>query len=385
MTQNTPVLVQQDRLILGPVSVEFERTLRLPEKGVHPLPPGLGQFPIRRVAGYPDTAPADWLARGGVMLPVYQREAMWLSFGSSEPAALQVGVGKVCAVSGNTWTDELEHAPQNYMPVPEQPWLDGINSGDGTVRQFVAVPLGLGATVEGQVRGEELHGGVQLRAVGTTAEFRRREERRRAEEERLCREMPYEDSYLDCAMPMPAPPTGAPMGLGAGGRMRQEVYADRRSSADYDAARTWRVFVHLCSASQWTAITGEVPPPSPVDREVYVQAGLPWFDYYDADHQDLAPVRHAGKRQDSGRRPPRGRPSVPAGRSEHRHRAEGRQPRRGGARGLVTQAPIPPSPPPAARTDRRGGRGVRAGWCRCSRCGTGRAAAPPGPRSRRSR
>lgn len=33
--------------------------------------------------------------------------------------------------------------------------MDGIDSGDGTVRQFVAVPLGLGATVEGQVTGEE--------------------------------------------------------------------------------------------------------------------------------------------------------------------------------------------------------------------------------------
>jgi len=33
---------------------------------------------------------------------------------------------------------------------------------------LVAVPLGSGATVEGQVTGEETHGGVQLRAVGLT-------------------------------------------------------------------------------------------------------------------------------------------------------------------------------------------------------------------------
>ena len=48
---------------------------------------------------------------------------------------------------------------------PDQPWLDGINAGDGFIRQFVAVPLGLGATVEAQVTGDEVHGGVQLRAV----------------------------------------------------------------------------------------------------------------------------------------------------------------------------------------------------------------------------
>ena len=49
------------------------------------------------------------------------------------------------------------------------------------------------------------------------------------------------------------------------------------------------MFVHLCSAAQWTAITGELPPPTPVDREAYVSAGLPWFDYYDSDAEDLAP------------------------------------------------------------------------------------------------
>lgn len=48
------------------------------------------------------------------------------------------------------------------------------------------------------------------------------------------------------------------------------------------------MFVHLCGAAQWAAITGEVPPPTPVDRDAYVEADLPWFDYYDADAQDLA-------------------------------------------------------------------------------------------------
>ena len=70
--------------------------------------------------------------------------------------------------------------------------------------------------------------------------------------------------------------------------MRQEVYADDRPLADYDQSGARRVFVHLCSAAQWTAITGEVPPPTPVDRDAYVRAGLPWFDFYDADARDLA-------------------------------------------------------------------------------------------------
>ena len=33
----------------------------------------------------------------------------------------------------------------------------------------------------------------------------------------------------------------------------------------------------------------------PVDRDAYVGAGLPWFDYYDADAQDLAPSQILAK------------------------------------------------------------------------------------------
>ena len=82
MAHSPVVKVVGDRLILGPVSVRFERTLRIPESGLRLVPPSLGQFPLRRVANYPDSAPAEWLAHGGVMLPVYQREAMWMSFDS---------------------------------------------------------------------------------------------------------------------------------------------------------------------------------------------------------------------------------------------------------------------------------------------------------------
>jgi hypothetical protein len=299
MTGRAPVEIVRDQLVLGPVTVEFQRTLRIPETGLHPLPPGLGRFPLRRVADYPDTAPAEWLSRGGVMLPIYQREAMWLSFNASEPTALQVGVGKVCAVSGLPWIEHLVGDPQNYVALPDQPWLDGINAGDGFIRQFVAVPLGSGATVEGQVTGQETHGGVQLRAVGLTQLALAAWHAAQTLHTECCEDL----GGLDGG-PLPAP--SASMGLGVGGRMRQEVYADDRQLADYDESGARRVFVHLCSAAQWAAITGEVSPPTPVDRGAYVSAGLPWFDYYDADADadahDLAPseilanVKSVGKK-----------------------------------------------------------------------------------------
>lgn len=307
---DTTVRIDGNTLRLpGGVAVRFIRTLRLPETGTHPLPPGLGEFPVRRVADYPETVPDQWRARGGVMLPVYLREAMWLSFaGTTEPAALQVGVGKVCAVSGKPWSGRLARDPQNYVVLPQQPWLDGINSGKGTVRQFVAVPLGVGATVEGQVTGEEVWGGVQLQSFplnGDALATWREQERRRAEQARA---MPLSAPGYGAAPPAPgamAAPAAAPaggrpraaaaMGLGVGGSMRQEVYRDERPLSDWSEEPAGRVFVHLVTPPEWRRITGEAPPPSPVDRAAYTRAGLPWYEYYDEDAQDLAPTDALGQ------------------------------------------------------------------------------------------
>ena len=316
MTDGTVRIDGNTLRLPGGVRVRFIRTLRLPEKGTHQLPPGLGEFPVRRVEDFPDTVPAEWRARGGVMLPVYLREAMWLSFsGTTEPAALQVGVGKVCAVSGKPWSSRLTRDPQNYVVLPRQPWLDGINSGKGSVRQFVAVPLGLGATVEGQVTGEEVWGGVQLQSfpLNVTELAAWREAERRAEERR--RETA--SAGYGAAYPMAAPAApGAPpafgaapqggsapraaarkpaaMGLGVGGSMRQEIYRDDRRLTAWAETPAGRVFVHLVTPPEWRRITGEAPPPSPVDRAAYTRAGLPWYDYYDNDAVDLAPTDALG-------------------------------------------------------------------------------------------
>ena len=48
------------------------------------------------------------------------------------------------------------------MVCPPQPWLDGINAGENYIRQFVAMPLGEGYAVEGQITGDEVWGGIQI-------------------------------------------------------------------------------------------------------------------------------------------------------------------------------------------------------------------------------
>lgn len=154
------------RQAFGPAfQVSFIRTLRIPDDDKqYCLPPGFGPFPLRRVADYADKVPKKWLTDGGVFLPIYQREAMWLSF-SGPNHALKVAAGGINALSGQEWTEELQPSndgQQDYMVCPQQPWLDGFNTGEGVIRQFVAMPMGAGYTVEAQITGEEKKGGLQL-------------------------------------------------------------------------------------------------------------------------------------------------------------------------------------------------------------------------------
>ena len=110
------------RLEVGPLEITFQRTLRIPDDGnTYPLPPGLGQFPIRKVEDYADRVPQEWREKGGVFIPMYQREALWMSFHSPQLVAVKVGVGKIDALSGRRWNEGLTKRPQNYLVCPDQP------------------------------------------------------------------------------------------------------------------------------------------------------------------------------------------------------------------------------------------------------------------------
>ncbi|MEZ4219360.1 MAG: hypothetical protein R3B13_00435 [Polyangiaceae bacterium] len=282
---NLEVEVENDRVQIGEhFSLSFQRTLRIPDDGrIYPLPPGLGNFPLRRVDDYAARVPADWVEHGGVFLPMYQREAMWLSFSAPTPHAVKVAVGKVCALSGERWQEHLVRKPQNYVVAPTQPWLDGICVGRGRIRQFVAMPLGMGYTVEGQVTGEERFGGIQLKVFAPKPGRFPDPRHYLAEEACAPGAMPP-----PCAAPMPMS-FGAPrgrssagaMGLGAGGRMKQKIYPDPHGIDCWDPRRTARLYVHIVNSELWREITGEAPPVTPVTAKEYAARGFPWFDLYD--------------------------------------------------------------------------------------------------------
>lgn len=273
-----PIGIREDQLLFAfpeihedaVLNIAFMQTLRLPDDGdTYGLPPGLGHFPLRSVdAIRAERPPPQWRDRGGVVLPMWQAEAMWLFFMSFEgyPFAMKVAAGKVNAVNGKPWSEPLDHEDQDFMEIPTQPWLDGFCVERGVVRQFVGMPLGRGYTVEEQVTGKAESGGLQLLVRPLRPEIweRMKAERaaRRAERADFC-----EDAH------------SFSMGLGAGGRMRQHIYQATHGPDDWHPAAS-TCFVSTVNALSWRHLTGEAPPhPMPTARD-YTEAGLPWFDCY---------------------------------------------------------------------------------------------------------
>ena len=81
------------------------------------------------------------------------------------------------------------------------------------------------------------------------------------------------------------------MGLAAGGRMHQQIYADPYGLDAWDQSASSRCFVTLVDAVQWQEITGETPAARPPTATDYTKAGLPWFDYYAEAERWPAPRR----------------------------------------------------------------------------------------------
>lgn len=253
------------------LEINLQKTLRIPDDGRdHPLPPGLGSFPLRHVDDYANRLPSAWHERGGVMMPMYQAEAMWIDFSGRYPFAVRIAAGKINAVSGKDWEPGLQKNPQNYLVTPDQPWLDGYSVEKGLIRQFVAMPLGEGYSAEEQLTGKAAVGGIQIEAFPM--------KRKVYERHFGNRYSARETGAVYCMSPLG---TVTGMGLAAGGRMRQEIYDDEYGLKAWSRKHSSRCFVHIANSDDWRAITDSAPPGRPPTAADYSKAGLPWFEYYD--------------------------------------------------------------------------------------------------------
>ena len=95
------------------ISIGFERTIRVPDDDKrHYLPPSLGNFPIKHIEDYDLGSKNKLKKRGGVLIPMFQADALWLSFthdanysnyslledfniDCSSPIALKVATGNI--------------------------------------------------------------------------------------------------------------------------------------------------------------------------------------------------------------------------------------------------------------------------------------------------
>jgi hypothetical protein len=320
------------------LTVSFIRTLRLPDDGKkYPLPPGLGTFPLRHVEDFKSKVPPKWSEHGGIMLPMYQSEALWIKFTSiylydrncHYPFAVKISAGKKSAVTGKTWSKTLRE--NDYLVVPEQPWIDGFVVENGLVKQFVAVPLGMGMTVEGQLSGKEEFGGIQiqvfpmkLKAFNKKFPVRQQEKYlgNLARGVRLNSNISYGSSGFgamgssgtyynnvssqsmcstnslfsasnaptigtksmlrDCddSFSIDECNTVSDMGLGAGGSMVQQIFKDPHKLDDWDQSVKNRCYVHIVNTMVWQTITNSTPPTLPRTASDYSSYGLPWFNFY---------------------------------------------------------------------------------------------------------
>lgn len=277
------------------MKITFHKTLRIPDDNKqYPLPPSLGSFPLSHTSDYEKNLPPDWVQRQGVFFPMRQSEAMWLSFSSDSgrPYAVKIAAGKINAISGEPWSDALVGKPKiqsgntrqsseqeltDYATIPRQPWLDGFNAGKDVIRQFVAMPLGEGYTVEEQITGKAEFGGLQIIVYPMKESVWN--DIRIKQGPRSMRSASFGGCITAGAQPLYMAES-ASMGLAAGGLMTQQIYEDEYGLEAWDTEQSLRLFVHLLNSNQYKSVTGKEAPAEMMTREVYERYNYPWFSYY---------------------------------------------------------------------------------------------------------
>ncbi|KAJ7880971.1 hypothetical protein B0H14DRAFT_2705604 [Mycena olivaceomarginata] len=322
----------------GRTHFQFHRTLRVPESSNQTpsqLPPDLGQYPLLPISNLEEARlPVSMRGKGGFIMPMFNKEALWISFGGSSGNAVKVSVGGINVVSGSFYKALTPLAiEQDYLVTGHQTRLDGIVAGPGVVRQFVASTVGNGYTVEEQVTGKADVGGLQCdifqrRAFGGTFSLRStfqdlddlktlqeldipvqsqvllspnkrsvclgkdwtlREYHRQSTSPSITLRAEYAQiqdfpgrslisQFPRWSFDVPKP---SQLGASAGGEIHQRIWRDEtaRNTRLYDEQHGHRlyifhyVFFETKHITQWPCIC-------PITREMYHRHNIPWFPSY---------------------------------------------------------------------------------------------------------
>lgn len=265
--------MSDDEIRVGPgVTIGFERTLRVPDDGrAYPVPPALDILPVYRVEDYSRTVPAAWRQRGGAFIPLFQREALWLTFSGRwwKPNAVTVAIDGVNAITGRPRGGALSNTPQDYLVIPDQPWLNGAKSSDGRIRQFTAPALDpASATAAASIEG-------MPRTTLQLAVFE-------AKSGRFPDEPSKPKYFLEDGSCRVAPPEWVNGAYFAAARdATPKPLPDTHGVETWDSGNCGSVYVYLVNIAMFRRIAGAQPPPTPITAAHYAEYGLPWSNAYE--------------------------------------------------------------------------------------------------------
>jgi hypothetical protein len=162
----------------------------------------------------------------------------------SRPHALKLGDDSIDVVSGRRFDpDTLTADPQNYLVIPDQPWLDGSSRATASCASSWRRRSGRG------------HRGVAI----TLSLFRR------GPDACLVLHTPRSETIERAGEILDRVDREPPLGLDANGRVRQRIYADEwRDRTSGTRSRSGRPYRPLVDAVAFEAVTGIAAPP-PVD------------------------------------------------------------------------------------------------------------------------
>lgn len=263
--------------------VRLQRALRLP-KGTPPYNSVRSDsFHIPRTINEHCNDPGlDWFMRSGeYVICTHSSESVTLEFLSpfAYPFAVVVSIGGLDALTGGEQIGTLSRTPQNYITLPCQNWLDAWLAPSGGTYDFTAPDPGLPDS-DGLYRPfEDERDRITLGFIPMKAEAF----------SRYCKEVDnnagrpvygaddFAERFVETYL--------------LSGRMRYEqekgdtwdagvVHPDPFDPDDWDATATQEVAVTLVRPSVWSTLMKEAVGEALFNRDVYDEAGVPWFEEY---------------------------------------------------------------------------------------------------------